>query len=68
MAAIRSTISRIVLTPVPDGGLDAMLEGDLARILAICTGAERANARLAGGRSGDVPGRQLSLVAGADAT
>ncbi len=65
MEAIRSTISRIVLTPRPAGGMDAMPEGDLARILAICAGAERENARrVSGGRSGDVPGRQLSLVAG----
>ena len=65
MEAIRSTITRIVLTPRAESGMEAVLEGDLARILAICEGAERANARLGGGRSGDVPGRQLSLVAGA---
>ena len=66
MEAIRSTITRIVLTPRAEGGMDALLEGDLARILAICAGAERTNARrVSGGRSGDVPGRQLSLVAGA---
>ena len=66
MEAIRSTITRIVLTPRAEGGMEAVLEGDLARILAICAGAERTNARrVSGGRSGDVPGRQLSLVAGA---
>ena len=65
MAAIRSTNTRIVLTPRAEGGMEAVLEGDLAAILTICEGAERANARLGGGRSGDVPGRQLSVVAGA---
>ena len=45
MEAIRSTITRIVLTPRAEGGMDALLEGDLARILAICAGAERTNAR-----------------------
>ena len=54
MDAIRSMISRIVLTPAEQGGMEAVLEGDLARILTICAGAERRNARLGGGRSGGV--------------
>ena len=46
--------------------MEAVLEGDLARILAICAGAERSERPpVSGGRSGDVPGRQLSVVAGA---
>jgi site-specific DNA recombinase len=64
-AAIRSMIARIVLTPGTDGGIAAVLEGDLARILTICAGGERKNARLAGGRSGAVPASWLSVVAGA---
>jgi site-specific DNA recombinase len=68
--AIRSLVSRIVLAPRAGGGVDAVLEGDLARILAICGGAAaagNANARraVAGGRSGDVPTCQPSVVAGA---
>jgi DNA invertase Pin-like site-specific DNA recombinase len=65
MAAIRSMIGRIVLTPGENGGVEAVLEGDLARILAVCAGAERTNARLAGGRSADVLSSQVSVVAGA---
>ena len=65
MDAIRAMIARIVLTPRPTGGMEVVLEGDLARILAICEGAEHRNARLSGGRSADVPNRQLSVVAGA---
>ena len=65
MEAIRSTITQIVLTPQAESGMDAMLEVDLARILAICASAESTNARREGGRSGDVPRRQLSLIAGA---
>ena len=57
MEAIRSMITRIVLTPGEAGGMEAVLEGDLARILTICAGAERRNARLGGGRSGDCSGK-----------
>ena len=65
MDAIRAMIARIVLTPRAAGGMEAVLEGDLARILAICAGAEHANARLGGGRSGAVPVSQVSAAAGA---
>ena len=66
MEAIRPMITRIVLTPRAEGGMEAVLEGDLARILTICAGAERTNARrVSGGRSADVLGRQVSVVAGA---
>jgi hypothetical protein len=66
MDAIRAMIAKIVLTPGVDGGMEAMLEGDLARILTICAGAaERTNARLVGGRSGGVHASQVSVVAGA---
>ena len=65
MEAIRSMITRIVLTPGEAGGMEAVLEGDLAQILTICAGAERKNARLGGGRSGAVPVSQVSVVAGA---
>ena len=41
MEAIRSMITRIVLTPGETGGMGAVLEGDLAQILTICEGAER---------------------------
>ena len=46
MEAIRSMITRIVLTPGETGGMEALLEGDLAQILTICEGAERSNAHL----------------------
>ena len=65
MEAIRALIARIVLTPRPAGGLDAVLHGDLAQILTIAETAQTQDARrVAGGRSGDVLGR-LSVVAGA---
>ena len=45
MALIRSLIDKIVLTPREEGGLDAVLHGDLARILALCIcGSEQADA------------------------
>ena len=65
MEAIRAMITRIVLTPGADGGMEAVLEGDLARILAICEDATNRNARRMGGRSSDVPMIQVSVVAGA---
>ena len=66
MGAIRAMITRIMLTPGTEGGMEAVLEGDLARILTICEGAERKNARrVKGGRSAAVPVSQVSLVAGA---
>ena len=49
MEAIRSMITRIVLTPGEAGGMEAVLEGDLAQILTICEGAERKNARRVAG-------------------
>ena len=66
MAAIRSMIGRIVLTPDEGGGVEAVLEGDLAWILAICAGTERKSPRPGGdGGSGSVLGGRLSVVAGA---
>ena len=56
---IRALIDRIVLTP-RDGGLAAELHGELASILALC--AEAAPKRKLPGT--DVPGSQLSVVAG----
>jgi hypothetical protein len=41
MDLIRALIEKIGLTPREEGGLDALLHGDLARILALCSmGAE----------------------------
>ena len=65
MGAIRAMITRIVLPPGEAGGMEAVLEGDLAQILTICESAERKNARRSGGRSGAVPVSQVSVVAGA---
>ena len=43
MELIRSLINKIVLTPRESGGVEAILHGDLARILALCSaGAEEA--------------------------
>ena len=55
MALVRSLIERIVLAPREEGGLDAVVHGDLARILALCsTGAEETkslrSARVAGSK------------------
>ena len=66
MEAIRALIEKIVLTPRPAGGLDAVLHGDLAQILTIAEAAQTQEARRAvGGRSGDVLSGRLSVVAGA---
>ena len=60
MEIIRAMIEGVDLTPRAGGaGLDAVLRGDLAHILALCGGLKTANAPdLA------VTGRQLSMVAG----
>jgi hypothetical protein len=62
MDLIRSMIERVELRPRGDGdrGLDAVLFGDLAAILAASSGADRQKLPGAGGP----PGSQLSLVAG----
>ena len=57
---LRRLIDRIVLTP-EDGTLKAELYGDLVEILALCKPAEQ-NKKLP---RTDVPGSQLSVVAGA---
>lgn len=57
---IRGMIDRIVLTPAEDG-LAVELHGDLAMILAVCEEAG-SNKKLPGT---DIPGSQLSVVAGA---
>jgi site-specific DNA recombinase len=62
MELIRSMIDRVVLRPRADGtGLDALLYGDLAQILAICAEAGSHDKHP---RTG-VPGCQVSVVAGA---
>jgi hypothetical protein len=58
---VRSQIERITLTPNTDGGLDIQLHGDLARILWLCEEGSRKSKR----PGPDVPGRDLSVVAGA---
>ena len=58
MDAIAALIRRVVLTPRTDApGLDAVLHGDLAEILALCNGTTSNDKRPAG--------RQVSVVAGA---
>ena len=58
---IRSLISEITLRPREDeGGVDAVLHGDLATILAFCDAAEH-KSKLPGARA---PGSLLSVVAG----
>lgn len=50
MELIRSLIKRVELTPREGRGADALLHGDLARILMVCsTGAEEAKPLLCGG-------------------
>jgi hypothetical protein len=61
MEIVRSQIERITLTPNDQGTLDIQLHGDLARILEICEAGERRSER----PRTDVPGRGLSVVAGA---
>jgi hypothetical protein len=59
---LRSLIARIDLQPRDDGsGIDAVLHGDLAEILALCDASEQ------GGKpfKGTSPRSQLSVVAGA---
>jgi site-specific DNA recombinase len=58
---IRSLISEITLRPREDeGGVDAVLHGDLATILAFCDAGEH-KSKLPGARA---PGSSLSVVAG----
>ncbi len=46
MELIRALIEKIVLTPREGGGVEAILHGDLARILVLCsTNAEEATPR-----------------------
>ena len=60
MELIRSMIERVDLHPAEAGtGLDAVLHGDLAAILAACAGAQKVNAP-----DQKASGRQLSVVAG----
>ncbi|MHB2169005.1 hypothetical protein [Alsobacter sp. R-9] len=62
MDLIRSMIERVDLTPRADGsGVDAVLHGDLAAILAACGGASD-KSKLPGPLL--EPGSQLSVVAG----
>ena len=58
MEAIRSMIERIVVTPRDGGGVELVLHGDLARILALC--AENAKTPPQG-----ETGFSMSVVAGA---
>jgi hypothetical protein len=49
MELIRSLIEKVELTPRKEGGLDALLHGELARILVLCsTGKPSAGQALAG--------------------
>ncbi len=41
MELIRSLIDKIVLTPKEGGGVDALLHGDLARILVLCSSGQQ---------------------------
>ena len=61
--ALRSLIDKVVLTPDPgaEGGLSAMLHGELASILNLASDPVGANKKLPGTC---VPGSQLSVVAG----
>jgi hypothetical protein len=62
MELIRSLIDKIVLTPKEEGGLEAVLHGDLARILVLCsTGAEEMEPIRAIGVAGS---RQAKTLAG----
>ena len=62
MDLIRSMIDRVDITPRADGaGVDAVLHGDLAAILAAC--GEAGHKRKLPG-AGERPGSQPSLVAG----
>jgi hypothetical protein len=58
----RSLIDRIVLTPREEGGVNAVLHADLARILALCE-AVRAALRVIG--SGGGSGQAKTLEGGA---
>jgi hypothetical protein len=47
---VRGLIGRITVGPAAEGkGVDLVLEGELAAILAACAGAQHANARLGAG-------------------
>jgi site-specific DNA recombinase len=61
VASIRRQIEKITLTLRPDGSLEVLLYGDLARVLQFCEEEEHKSQRP--GRGG--PGRGLSVVAGA---
>jgi site-specific DNA recombinase len=61
MEIVRSQIERITLTPREDGGLAVELQGDLARILQLCEAGASKSKR----PRTNVPGRELSVVAGA---
>jgi hypothetical protein len=64
LGLIRTTIERVDLTPRPDGsGLDAVLHGDLAAILAAFGEAPASGKQKLPGAGGR-PGSQLSVVAG----
>jgi hypothetical protein len=61
MEIVRSQIDRITLTPGENGELDVALQGDLACIMQLCEAGPGKNKR----PRTDVPGRELSVVAGA---
>jgi site-specific DNA recombinase len=61
MEIVRSQIERITLTPNVEGSLDIHLYGDLARIMQLCEAADCKSER----PRTNVPGRGLSVVAGA---
>ena len=61
MEVVRSQIERITLTPGEGGELELALQGDLARILQLCESGGSKSER----PRTNVPGRGLSVVAGA---
>jgi hypothetical protein len=67
---LRELIEKVVLVPRAQGkSLDAVLQGDLARILQLCEAAEEKSGsrkRKLPGHGG--PGSQVSVVAGPAAT
>lgn len=61
-AIIRALIERVVLKPAADGGMDALLYGELAAMLALAEGAGSQEKTPARGRGSST---MVSVVAGA---
>ena len=56
MELIRTLIDKIVLTPKEEGGLEAVLHGDLARILSLCSTGQQEVEQQKALRAGGVGG------------